>query len=223
MQTKSISHTSHQRFIASLDIGDLHQTDGHSDVTRTVTALITMIIDLNLKVPSLKENMIWFQGDANQYVVEFSDDGAPESGEGTTTLETLSQRNFGNRIQSRDFHDLLHTISAPEKDKVCEFLWMQSCDKMQLTEGNVTVINGETCTFQLYPAADNAWLYLAYNQIMSEPLHLEINSLQYLLDALYKEAIGHGQFKQFIKVLWSPLTLNDLLRVKGCGLSYIAK
>ena len=92
------------------------------------------------------------------------------------TLGTLSLWNFGNRIQSRDFPDLLHTRSASEKVKVCEFLWMQSYDKTQLTEGNVFVINGETCPFQLYPVADNAWLCLACNRIMSEPLHLEINS-----------------------------------------------
>ena len=46
------------RFIDSLDIGNFHQIDGHSGVTITVTALITMIVDLNLKIPSLKRNMI---------------------------------------------------------------------------------------------------------------------------------------------------------------------
>ena len=58
MQTKQISHTFLQRFIDSLDIGDFHQTDGHSDVTRIVAVLKTMIADLNLKVPLLKENII---------------------------------------------------------------------------------------------------------------------------------------------------------------------
>ena len=45
MQTKSISHSSLQRFIDSLDVGDLDQIDGHSGVTKTVTALITTIVD----------------------------------------------------------------------------------------------------------------------------------------------------------------------------------
>ena len=45
MQTKSISHFSLQRFIDSLDAGDLDQIDGHSGVTKTVTALITTIVD----------------------------------------------------------------------------------------------------------------------------------------------------------------------------------
>ena len=45
MQTKSISHTWLQRFIDSLDIGDLDQTDGHSGVTKTVTALLTVTAD----------------------------------------------------------------------------------------------------------------------------------------------------------------------------------
>ena len=107
-----------------------------------------MVVELNLKVPSLKENMIWFKGNANHYIVESSDDGAPESRERTMTIGKLSLGKFGNRIRSRDFHYLLHKISASAKDKVCEIFWMQRCDEMQLTEGNVIVINGVTCTFQ---------------------------------------------------------------------------
>ena len=56
MQTKSVSRTSLQRFIDSHDIGSLHQIDGHSDVTRTVTSLLIIIFDLILNVAKLKEN-----------------------------------------------------------------------------------------------------------------------------------------------------------------------
>ena len=124
-----------------------------------------MIFDLNLKVPSLKEKMLWFKGNINYYIVGFSDDVAPESCERTLTTGTISLWSFCNRIRSRDFHYLLHTISASEKDKVGEFLWMQHCDEMQLIEGNVIVINGVTCTFQFYPSADTAWLYFACNEL----------------------------------------------------------
>ena len=60
-------------------------------------------------------------GNANYYIVESSDDGAPESSEQTMTIGTLSLGNFGNRICRRDFHDLLHAISASGKDKVRSF------------------------------------------------------------------------------------------------------
>ena len=80
-----------------------------------------MIVDLNLKVPSLKENVIWFMTNANYCIVESSNDGAPGSSEQTMTRGTLSLENFGNRICSRDFHDILHTLSASEKDKVRSF------------------------------------------------------------------------------------------------------
>ena len=60
------------------------------------------------------------------------------------------------------------------------------------------------------------------DQIMSEHLHLEINSRQHMVDVLYKEAVHRGQFKQFINALRSPPTLSDLLVVKACGLFYIA-
>ena len=60
-------------------------------------------------------------------------------------------------------------------------------------------------------------------KIILEPSHLEINSRQHMLDALYKEAVRRGLFKQFINTLQSPPTLNDPLGVKVLGLSYIAK
>ena len=59
------------------------------------------------------------------------------------------------------------------------------------------------------------------DRIVSEHLHLEINSRQHMVDVLYKEAVRRGQFKQFINALRSLPTLSDLLGVKGCGLFYI--
>ena len=46
-------------------------------VTRSVTALVTMIIDLHLRVPSLQEKLVWLNRIENHFVFEFSDDGAP--------------------------------------------------------------------------------------------------------------------------------------------------
>ena len=78
------------------------------------------------------------------------------------TIGTLLLWTFGNGICSRDFHYLFHTVSAFEKDKAFEFLWRQHCNEMQLIEGNVIIINEVTCTFQFYPAADTAWLYVLH-------------------------------------------------------------
>lgn len=160
---KPVGNASVDCFVKNLDVGQLHQIQGYSGVSRTVTALVTMIVELNLKVPSLNKNLIWFNGNTNHFVVEFSDDGAPESSERTMTIGTLSLWNYGNRIRSRDFHYLLHMLTASEKDPVCESLWQQHCEEMLLIESNVIVINETRCTFEFVPSADTAWLCFAAN------------------------------------------------------------
>ena len=64
---------------------------------------------------------MWFNGNVNNFVVEFSDDGAPESAERTMTIGTLSLWNYATRIHSRDFHFLLHMITASEKIKCVSY------------------------------------------------------------------------------------------------------
>lgn len=54
----------------------------------------------------------------NHFVVEFSDDGMQESSQRTMTIGTLSLWNYGNRICSRDFHYILHMLSASAKDSL---------------------------------------------------------------------------------------------------------
>ncbi|XP_066914986.1 uncharacterized protein [Clytia hemisphaerica] len=163
LNTKSISHQSVDKFVKGLNIGELHQIEGYSGVTRTLTALTTMIVDLNLKVNSRRENLKWFKDNVNHFIVEFSDDGAPESSERTMTIGTLSLWNFGNRIRSRDYHYLLHMLSASEKDRVCEYLWQQHCEEMKLIEGNILMINDTQCTFEFVPSADTSWICFAAN------------------------------------------------------------
>ena len=147
----------------SLDIGEIHQIPGYAGVSRTVTALVTMIVDLNLKVSNLRENMILFNNIPNHFIVEFSDDGTPESRETTMTIGYLTLWNFGNRIQSREFHYPLHLISTTEKDKVCEDLWKQYAEEMQLIESNIFNINNQKVTFEFQPSADQAWQCWAAN------------------------------------------------------------
>ena len=148
LRAYSMSHKAVDSFVKALDIGDVHQITGYSGVTRTVTALITMIVHLNLTVTSLRKNLMWFNGNTNHFVVEFSDDGAPESKEVTMTIGTLTLWNFGNRVRSREFHYLLDLISTTEKYIVCESLWKQHTDEMTLIKSNVVMINGEKITFK---------------------------------------------------------------------------
>ena len=124
-QIRVVLHNSLDKFVKDIDIGQIHQIPGYAGVTRTVTALVTMIADLHLRAPLLKDQLIWFNGNINHFIIEFSDDGAPETREATMTIGTLSLWNLGNRIRSRETHYLLHTFTAKEKEFVCEDLWKQ--------------------------------------------------------------------------------------------------
>ena len=57
LHEKSISDYAVSQFVQSLQIGDIHDIPGFCGVTRTVTALVTMIIDLHLTVPNLYEKL----------------------------------------------------------------------------------------------------------------------------------------------------------------------
>ena len=52
------------------------------------------------------------------------------------TIGTVSLWNYGSRIRSREFQYPLHMLtgSASEKDDVCELLWKQHSDEMNLIE-----------------------------------------------------------------------------------------
>ena len=48
-------------------------------VSRTVTGLVFMILDLHLRVLHLTKKLVWFSDLENHFVFQFSDDGAPET------------------------------------------------------------------------------------------------------------------------------------------------
>ena len=80
-----------------------------------------MIVDLNLKVKSLKDKLLWFNGNTNHFLVEFADDGAPESKKKTMTIATISLWNYGSRIRSREFHYPLHMELLVRRMKYVNF------------------------------------------------------------------------------------------------------
>ena len=167
LRSKQLSHYSVEKFVKSLDIGDIHQMPGCTGITRTVTALVTMIADVNLKVKANKSNLIWFNKIENHFIVEFSDDGAPESKEGTMTVGSLTLWNFENRIRSRDYHYPLHLLSVDEKNAICVNLWAQHSDEMLLIEGNIFKIDSKKVTFEFQPSADMSWQCWAANVLPS--------------------------------------------------------
>ena len=122
MNLRSVTIVNHavENFVKNLDIGEMHQLPGYCGVSRTVSALVTMIIDLNLKVRNVKENLIWFNDNHNHFIFEFSDDGAPETKELTMTTGSMTLWNIGNRVRSREFHYPLHLVSA-------KMLFLKTC------------------------------------------------------------------------------------------------
>ena len=162
---KSVSHDVVRNFVDKLDIGEIHSLPGYCGAFRSVTALTTMIIDLHLKTPRLREKLVWYNNIPNHFIMQFSDDGAPETRELTMCIGSLTCWNFGSRVRSRSFHYPLHTISTTEKDVVVGELWMQHADEMQLIEGNLLYINGEKVTIEFQPSADQAWQFWANNEL----------------------------------------------------------
>ena len=163
LKTCSLSNTSVDKFVKTLDIGDVNILSNISSVSRTVTGLIYLIIDLNLKVKSLRNNLIWFNDIHNHFIFQFSDDGAPESKETTMSIGSLTLWNLGQRVRSREFQYLLHMVSVPEKHDICRLLWKQHTEEMSLLEGNVFFVNGKKCTVEFQPSSDQAWQVWANN------------------------------------------------------------
>ena len=162
---KSISDANVEKFVRSLDIGELHSIPGYCGNFRTVTALTTMMIELHLRSDSLRQKLIWFNDQKNHFIVEFSDDGAPESKNEAMCIDSLTLWNFGKRVRSRNYHYPLHTISADEKDNAVALLWQQHTEEMLLLEGNNLFINNEKVTLEFHPSADQAWQFWANNEL----------------------------------------------------------
>ena len=159
LKTAVVSHKRVEEFAKSIDIGEIHVITGYSGVARTAS----MITDLHLTIPSSKKNLLWFNSIEDHFVVEFSDDGAPESRETTMSIGSLTLWNFGGQIRSRIFHYSFHMINAQEKDEICESLWRQHTDEMMLIESNVLNVNDKKTTFEFQPSADQAWQIWANN------------------------------------------------------------
>lgn len=109
------SHAAVEKFVKELNIGMVSQIPNTPGVSRTVTGLVFMILDLHLRLPHLAKKLVWLNDSENHFVFQFSDDGAPETTQMTMSIRSLTMWNLGKRVQSADFQYLLHCISLREK------------------------------------------------------------------------------------------------------------
>jgi hypothetical protein len=105
-----VSDESVEKFVKTLDIGSVSQIPIVPGVTRTVTGLVFMIVDLHLRLPHLCRRLGWFKGNTNHFIFQFSDDGAPETSQLTMSILEFRKTfwNLGERVRSREFQYLLH-------------------------------------------------------------------------------------------------------------------
>ena len=127
---KSVSNCAVDAFVKkALDIGDITELPNVAGGSRTVTGLVLMILDLHLRVPHLCRKLVWYNGLENHFIMQFSDDGAPETSQLTMSIGTMTTWNLGERVRSSDFQYLLHCVNLHEKHEVLEDLWKQHTDE----------------------------------------------------------------------------------------------
>ncbi|CAB3989988.1 Hypothetical predicted protein [Paramuricea clavata] len=165
LSLSNVSYGSIEKFVKTLDIGCVCQIPDVSGVTRTITGLVFMIMDLNLKLPHLCRQLVWFKGNTNHFIFQFSDDGAPETSQLSMSIGSLTLWNLGQRVRSRQFQYLLHCVSLNEKHDALELLWQQHTEEMLLLEASVFTVSGKECTLEFQPSADMSWQSWACNEL----------------------------------------------------------
>ena len=138
-----VSDAAVDKFVKQLNIGSANQIPNAPGVSRTVTGLVFMVIDLHLRVPHLIMKLVWFSELENHFIFQFSDDGAPKTSQLTMSIGSLTIWNLGDRVRSSDFQYLLHCVSLGEKHEALENLWKQHTDEMALLEGNIITVCGK--------------------------------------------------------------------------------
>ena len=137
-------------------------------------------------------------------MIQFSDDGAPETSDRSMSIGSLTVWNFGDKVRSRDYQYLLHCLSVSEKDQVMEDLWKQHTEEMLVIEGNILNVCDQQCTLEFQPSADQSWQSWAngeLNQAASYP------SLYAFVHKGNLEKMG-GSIGQSDSNTWKPPTME---------------
>ena len=92
---KSVSNCAVDAFVKALDIGDITELPNVAGVSRTATGLMLMILDLHLRVPHLCRKLVWYNGLEYHFIMQFSDDGAPETSQLTMSIGSMTRWNLG--------------------------------------------------------------------------------------------------------------------------------
>ena len=191
MPNIAISDKRVENFVRSLDIGHVNQIPNAPGVSRTITGLVFMIIDLHLRLPYLFRKLIWFNDNINHFIMQFSDDGAPESSQLTMSIGSLTSWNFGDRVRSRDFQYILHCVSRGEKDEVLQSIWKQHTDEMEMLEGNVFIVSNKQCTVEFQPSADMCWQSWANSELNQAATYLSLYA-----------SVSEGNMCTMAPILW---------------------
>ena len=165
MKEYVLSDASVRIFVRSMNMGDIYPIPGFCGVSRNLSALVQMVLELHLNGPALNEKLVWLNGIENHYVFEFSDDGAPESKDTTMSIGSLTLWNLGSRVRSREYQYPLHTVSCGEKEEVLADMWALHTNEMLILENNTMNVNNNKVTIEFQPSADQAWQCWANNEL----------------------------------------------------------
>jgi hypothetical protein len=63
------SNNAVDKFVKDLNIGTANQIPNAPGVSRTITGLVFMVIDIHLRVPHLTKKIVWFNDLENHFVL----------------------------------------------------------------------------------------------------------------------------------------------------------
>ena len=72
----------------------------------------SLILDLHLCLTYLKNSLSWLNDNLYHFIVQFSDDSAPETSYFSMPIGSLTLWNFGDKLQSWNYQYLLHCLSG---------------------------------------------------------------------------------------------------------------
>ena len=141
-----------------------------------------MIIYLHLRCKP-----IWFNDKRNNFILQFSDGGAPESSQLIMSIKWQPN----DRVRSRDFQYILHHVSLGEKYEVLQSIWKQHIDEMEMLEGNIFIVSNKQCTVEFQPSADMCWQSWANSELNQAATYLSLYA-----------SVSEGNMCTMAPILW---------------------
>ena len=146
------------------------------------TWVVFMIIYLHLMCKP-----IWFNDKRNNFILQFSDGGAPESSQLIMSIKWQPN----DRVRSRDFQYILHRVSLGEKYEVLQSIWKQHIDEMEMLEGNIFIVSNKQCTVEFQPSADMCWQSWANSELNQAATYLSLYA-----------SVSEGNMCTMAPILW---------------------